>query len=154
MEVKNVKRLLDACAEASHIEQLLPPLPQGITPRCVRVIEQIADLSRQHGSVRVSDISEMLDVTRPGITKVLRDLDNMGYVAKSKDTVDSRVVYVTLTDEGMALYRTYVEEYHQHLTEVLSEIGDEGAIAIASAIRRVSELISNDTHRNARAFRK
>ena len=92
MKVESVKLILDVCAEAAHIEQLLPELPQGITPRCVRVIEQIAKLSKEHRDVRVSDISEMLDVTRPGITAVLRELTEMGYVTKSRDDVDSRVV--------------------------------------------------------------
>ena len=115
MKVESVKLILDVCAEAAHIEQLLPELPQGITPRCVRVIEQIAKLSKEHRDVRVSDISEMLDVTRPGITAVLRELTEMGYVTKSRDDVDSRVVYVALTEKGWALYRRVVEDYHQHL---------------------------------------
>ena len=150
MKVESVKLVLDACAEAAHIEQLLPELPRRITPRCVRVIEQIARLSQENRDVRVSDISEMLDVTRPGITAVLRELTEMGYVAKSRDDVDSRVVYVALTEKGWALYRRVVEDYHQHLTEVLSEIGDEGAQELARMIRRVKSLISQDTkNRNA-----
>lgn len=150
MRVESVKLLLDACAEASHLEQLLPPLPQGITPRGVRVIEQIALLSERQGSVCVSDISEMLDVTRPGITAVLRDLTGMGYVAKARDTADSRVVYVSLTDKGRALHRSVVLDYHQHLTEVLAEIGDDGAAELARLIRQASILIARDTkNRNA-----
>lgn len=145
MRIESVKLLLDACAEAGHLEQLLPPLPRGITPRCVRVIEQVALLSRQNGEVRVSDISEMLDVTRPGITAVLRELHEMGYVTKTRDSDDSRVVYVALTERGEALYRSAVEEYHRHLTQVLEEIGDEGAQALAKLVRRASALISEDT---------
>ena len=150
MKGESVKLILDVCAEAAHIEQLLPELPQGITPRCVRVIEQIAKLSKEHRDVRVSDISEMLDVTRPGITAVLRELTEMGYVTKSRDDVDSRVVYVALTEKGWALYRRVVEDYHQHLTEVLSVIGDEGAQELAQMIRCIKSLISQDTkNRNA-----
>lgn len=150
MRVESVKLLLDACAEASRIEQLLPPLPPGITPRCVRVIEQVARLSREAKSVRVSDISEMLDVTRPGITAVLRDLTAMGYVSKRCDDRDGRIVYVSLTDKGWALFRTTVEDYHAHLTQALSEIGDEGAATLARLIRTASKLIAEDTKtRNA-----
>ena len=150
MKVESVKKILDICAEASKIESLLPPLPQGITPRCVRVVEQIAILSRQDKSVRVSDISEMLDVTRPGITAVLGSLAQMGYVTKTHDDTDSRVVFVALTDKGWGLYKTAVEEYHAHLAEVLSEVGDEGAKALTNTFHRVMELIRQDTeNRNA-----
>lgn len=147
MKVKSVKLLLDSCAETSHIEQLLPPLPPGVTPRCVRVIEQVAILSRQNKPVRVSDISEMLDVTRPGITAVLRELTAMEYVVKSRDDSDSRVVYVALTDKGRELYRTIVTDYHAHLAEVLAEIGDEGAETLSRIIHRVMALIAQDTQK-------
>lgn len=157
MKVESIKLLLDTCAEASRIEQLLPPLPPGITPRYVRVIEQIALLSRQQEAVRVSDISEMLDVTRPGITAVLRDLTSQGYVMKSCDEQDRRLVYVSLTEKGRELYQATVDDYHTHLTTVLDEIGDEGAETLSHIIHRTMELIALDTNiktSNAHAFRK
>ena len=148
MDVKHVKLLLDACQSAAHLDTLLPSLPEGVTPRCVRVIEQIAQKTVVSGKVRVSDISEMLDVTRPGITLVVRQLTEMGYVIKERDAQDSRVVYVSLTEAGQELHKRYVLDYHAHLTEVLSEIGDEGAEEIASAISRVVQLITGDTKAN------
>lgn len=152
MKIESVKLLLDVCAEAGHMENMLPALPKGITPRCIRVIEQVALLSRRDGRVRVSSISEMLDVTRPGITAVLQELNAAGYVDKAKDEADSRVVYVSLTDRGWALYRSAVEEYHAHLAEVLSEIGDEGAQTLAALVRRSMALVAQDTkNRNADA---
>ena len=92
MKTESVRKLIDICAEAAHLEHMLPKLPAGLTPRCIRVVDQVASLTRQNETVRVSDISEMLDVTRPGITKVLGDLDGMGYITKTRDTTDSRVV--------------------------------------------------------------
>jgi DNA-binding MarR family transcriptional regulator len=94
VETESVRKLIDICAEAAHLEHMLPKLPAGLTPRCIRVVDQVASLTRQNETVRVIDISEMLDVTRPGITKVLGDLDGMGYITKTRDTTDSRVVYV------------------------------------------------------------
>ena len=149
MKIESVKLILDTCAEAGRLEALLPPLPAGITPRCVRVIEQIAYLSGQREQVRVSDISAMLDVTRPGITAVLNVLTEDGYVTKERDPADSRNVYVSLTERGWQLYRTYVSDYHQHLTEVLAGIGDDGAQRLAESIHRILSLISEDTQTNA-----
>jgi len=145
MKVESVKLILDACAQATMLESFLPALPVGITPRCVRVIEQIALRSQQDVVVRVSDISEMLDVTRPGITAVLRDLEWRGYVEKKRNPEDGRIVYVSLTEAGWALYRTYVEEYHFHLSQVLGEIGDDGASKLAQTIQRMIQLVREDS---------
>ena len=147
MKVESVKLILDACAAASHVELMLPSLPKGITPRCIRVIEQIARLTKQEKEVKVSDISEMLDVTRPGITAVVRDLAAMGYLSKERDTVDNRIVFVSLTQSGWELYRTYVEEGHARLTEVFADIGDEGAEQLAAMIHRVLDLMQEDLKR-------
>ena len=147
MKVESVKRILDACAAASHVELMLPSLPKGITPRCVRVIEQIAQLTKQDKAVKVSDISEMLDVTRPGITATVRDLEEMGYVSKKRDTTDSRIVYVSLTQSGWELYRIYVEEGHARLAEVLADIGDDGAEQLSSVIHHVLDLMQKDVKR-------
>ncbi len=155
MRTDSIKRLLDICSEAGHLEQLLPPLPKGITPRCVRVIEQVALLSEEKKDVRVSDISEMLDVTRPGITLVLRELAAMEYVTKTRDTADSRVVYVSLTEKGWALYHTAIEEYHQHLAKVLSDISDDDVRKVCEIIHHTMAVIARDTaNRNAETFRQ
>lgn len=147
MKVESVKLILDACAAASHVELMLPALPKGITPRCVRVIEQIAHLTKQDKAVKVSDISEMLDVTRPGITAVVRDLAEMGYVSKERDTVDNRIVYVSLTQSGWELYRTYVEEGHAYLAKVFADIGDDGAEQLAAMIHRILDLMQKNFKR-------
>ena len=145
MRVESVRKLIDICAEAAHLERMLPKLPAGLTSRCIRVVDQVARLAKQNETVRVSDISEMLDVTRPGITKVLGDLDGMGYVTKTRDTSDSRVVYVSLTEKGWRLYRATVEDYHQQLSEVLTGISDEDVQIVCDIIHRAMELISRDT---------
>lgn len=145
MTAETAKRILDICQEARQLEHFLPSLPDNITPRCVRVIEQIAVLSEK-GPVRVSDISEMLDVTKPGITLVLRDLNKMGYVEKQKDTTDNRVVYVSLTKTGRELYQTYVADYHAHLGTILNEIGEDQVSLLEKTIHRILELVAADTN--------
>ena len=144
MTVESVKLILDAFAKAGNLGRFLPELPPGITGRALRVIDQIAILQKQNGNVRVSDISEVLDVTRPGITIVLSDLEAKGYISKYRNSSDNRVVYVALTEAGTDLYHVFIEEYHQHLSDILADIGDEGAEAFASMVRRILKLFSDD----------
>lgn len=151
MQTENVKKLIDICQEAGQLAEYFPSLPEGITPRCIRVIEQIAILSKEKEAVNVSSISEMLDVTRPGITAVLRNLESGGYVKKQRDRSDNRVVYVSLTPSGALLYQKYVEEYHAHLGEVLGEISDEEALHVHSLLSRVLTLVRNDAEQTRKS---
>ena len=119
-------------------------MPEGLTPRCVRVIEQVALLEEKGEPVRVSDISEMLDVTKPGITAVLRTLAEKGYVTKTRDQKDNRVVYVALTDSGKDVYKRYVAEYHGHLSSVLSPLTDQDAVEAERIISLLLTLVRED----------
>ena len=37
MTTEKIKRMLDACYQAKRIRELLPPLPQGVTPNVVNL---------------------------------------------------------------------------------------------------------------------
>ena len=50
METESVRKLIDICAEAAHLEHMLPKLPAGLTPRCIRVVDQVASLTTVIGT--------------------------------------------------------------------------------------------------------
>lgn len=137
--------IIDACQMAGHLQECFPALPDGITPRGVRVIEQIDRKSRTQDRIMVSEISEMLDVTRPGITAVLRELEKLGYVTKTRSEEDSRIVFVSLTERGKALCDRAVTQYHAHLSQVLCEIGDEEAQKLYENVQKILALVKEDT---------
>ena len=50
MTTVKFKRMLDACYQAKRIRELLPPLPQGVTPSYIQYLDNILDLSELSGS--------------------------------------------------------------------------------------------------------
>ena len=142
MEAENVHVLIDACIEGGRLRQLFPPLEDGLTPRDIRVLEQLHRLSQTREQVQVSDISEMLEVTRPGITASLKVLTTKGYVEKQRDREDGRVVYVRLTEKGAETVQRTVTDFHRRLSEtVFAEISDEEALRTAEVIHRAVEAM-------------
>ena len=69
MEIKDVKLFLDSCHAAKRIVELMPKLPKGLTPRHIHVIEAIWQISQEYGTVKISDVSLFLRVTRPQCNK-------------------------------------------------------------------------------------
>ena len=65
IQVEEIKEFLDACHKAKRIAEMMPELPEGMTPRHVHVIDAIYQLERTGEMVKVSDVSEYLEVTRP-----------------------------------------------------------------------------------------
>lgn len=142
MDIELTKRFVDSFHEARRLTDMLLELPEGLTPRHIRVIDNIHALARQGRAVRVSDISDAMRSTRPSITRLVNDLQAKGIVKKTPDAEDKRVIRVELTHAGLEVYNIYCLRYHEWLAELLEPIPVEDAEAAIRAIHRASELMS------------
>ncbi|MFQ8902200.1 MAG: MarR family winged helix-turn-helix transcriptional regulator [Lachnospira eligens] len=50
--------------------------------------------------VKVSDISDWLNLPRPGVTRTVKDMEVKGYLKKTTSQEDARITYITVTDKG------------------------------------------------------
>ena len=57
MDTALIKDFFDCCRDAKKILELLPPLPQGLTPRHIQIVDTISQLEEKNGLVKISDIS-------------------------------------------------------------------------------------------------
>ncbi|MFQ9152892.1 MAG: MarR family winged helix-turn-helix transcriptional regulator [Blautia sp.] len=48
----------------------------------------------------MSDISDKLELPRPGVTRTVKDMVAKGYLQKSAAPEDGRITYISLTEEG------------------------------------------------------
>ena len=112
MEIEAVQELMAACHEAKRITELLPKLPKGMTPRHIGVIDAIHGLSRE-GDVCVSAVSARLGITRPSVTRLIGELEQLGAVFG----------------------------YHSFLAECFEELDPADLCTTAETIRRVYQIM-------------
>ncbi len=74
MTVENIKALLDVCYQAKRARELLPELPKGVSSSYIHYLDTIEGLERQGIRVKVSDISDALNIPRPGVTRTVQKL--------------------------------------------------------------------------------
>lgn len=142
IRIEEIKKFLDACQKAKRITEMMPELPKGMTPRHVHVIDAIYQLEQMGETVKVSDVSEYLNVTRPSITKMIRELEELGAVAKTADTADRRVVWLKLTKLGHSYYDTYIQRYFTWIGRQLEGMEPEELLMAAGAIERVYGILT------------
>lgn len=80
MTVENIKALLDACYQAKRVRELLPVLPKGVTSTYIHDLDTIEHLEQRGVRVKVSDISDALDIPRPGVTRTVKEMEAGGYL--------------------------------------------------------------------------
>lgn len=105
----------------------------GITIPEWRVIAHIA----QAGTVSVREIHARVDMDKSRISRAAGRLEDAGLVRKSTATGDRRLVALSLTEDGWALYARIVPMAKAYETEVLSRLDPANAQQFRSTIRHL-----------------
>ena len=141
MTNEKIKRMLDACYLAKRIREMLPPLPEGGMPSYIKYLEAVQTLEKNNSHVRVSDISDALDLPRPGVTRTVKEMEQKGYLRKLASPDDRRVTYISITEEGRELSRKYDENYFSELSAYLDDISEEEADCMIRTIGKFYEIM-------------
>ena len=141
MTNEKIKRMLDACYLAKRIREMLPPLPEGVMPSYIKYLEVVQTLEKKSSHVRVSDISDALDLPRPGVTRTVKEMEQKGYLRKLASSDDRRVTYISITEEGRELSRKYDENYFSELSAYLDDISEEEADCMIRTIGKFYEIM-------------
>ena len=141
MTNEKIKRMLDACYQAKRIREMLPPLPEGIMSSHIRYMDMIQELQKQKVHVRVSDLSDVLNIPRPGVTRTIKEMEKKGLVQKTASPDDGRVTYISITEEGWKLFHKYDEHYFGELSGELSDISEEDADCMIRTIEKFYQIM-------------
>ena len=150
MTNEKIKRMLDACYQAKRIREMLPPLPEGIMSSHIRYMDMIQELQKQNDHVRVSDLSDVLNIPRPGVTRTIKEMEKKGLVQKTASPDDGRVTYLSLTEHGTEISEKYNENYFNELTPYLDDISDADDDCMVQTIQKFYDIMCERSIQNDR----
>lgn len=144
MTTDKIKRMLDACYLAKRIRELLPELPDGVTPAYIQYMDVIHTLQKGNSdvNVKVSDISDMLKLPRPGVTRTVKEMEKKWYLSKTTSKEDGRITYITITPKGEQLSEKYDKNYYSRLVEYMEDISDEEADCMIHTIDKFYRVMN------------
>ena len=141
MTIEQIKKMMDACYLAKRVREMLPKLPQGVAPSYIQYLDVIRKLEGQGTGVKVSDISDALNLPRPGVTRTVKEMEKKGYICKISSPDDGRVTYISATEEGEELSKKYDEYYFNDLRADLSDITEEEADGMIRTIEKFYKIM-------------
>ena len=136
-----IKRMLDACYQAKRIREMLPPLPNGVMPSYIQYLDVILAMQKKGSPVRISDISDTLNLPRPGVTRTVKEMEQKGYLQKIASPDDGRVTYITVTESGHQLHQKYDAQYFPLLAPYMDEISEEDAETMIRTIEPFYQIM-------------
>ena len=100
-----IKRMFDACYQAKRTRDMLPPLPEGVRASFIQYLDVIQSLERKGIQVKVSDLSDAMELPRPGVTRTVKEMEEKGYLQKIASEEDGRVTYITVRKKAQNCHR-------------------------------------------------
>ena len=141
MTVEKIKQMLDACYTAKRIRDRLPPLPEGVAPSYIQVLDTICKLESAGKQVKISDVSDALRLPRPCVTRTIKEMEQKGYLKKQVSGDDGRVTYLSVTEKGAALSEKFDKLYFRVLEKYLDGISDEDADCMVRVIKALDSAM-------------
>jgi DNA-binding MarR family transcriptional regulator len=121
-------------------------LPDGVTIN--RTGHWLLVHVSEQAPIRLSDISDSVELDLSTISRQVRDLVAAGLLAKVPDPADGRAALLSLTERGAAVLDAVSESRRQVLAEAIAEWTDEERNALAGGLLRLGaglhQLRDND----------
>lgn len=110
-------------------------------PSYIKYLETVQILEKKNSHIRVSDISEVLNLPRPGVTRTVKEMEKKGYLKKIASPDDGRVTYISITEEGRKLSCKYDKQYFSELVPWMEDISEEDADCMIRTIEKFYQIM-------------
>ncbi|RIV25922.1 MarR family transcriptional regulator [Alicyclobacillaceae bacterium I2511] len=87
----------------------------------------------------VSEISNCLHVTSPTVTQLIKELETNGFLYRTMDETDRRVIRVRLTEAGEVIVQKAKAAVSDAFNGLVDYLGEEDSVQLANLLSRVSK---------------
>jgi DNA-binding MarR family transcriptional regulator len=132
----NIRRTSDRLQH--HSQQLFKP--HGITPtqyNVLRILRGAGD-----NGLRCSEVGERLVSSDPDITRLLDRLQKQKLIRRKRDAKDRRVIYTTITAEGLRLLKEMDPLVSDAIKQLLKHMSREKITTLVALLEEVREALS------------
>ena len=92
-----------------------------------------------HGPIPMSRLAGLLDVGLPNATGIVTRMEELGYVERTRDERDRRVVLVRATARGREVAEELEDLRRRHLRDLVPELGPSDRQACLQAFRALRQ---------------
>lgn len=97
-----------------------------------------------NGPLTTTAISREIHVSPSTVVGILDRLEDKGWIRRERGRQDRRIVFITATEEGVALARSTPSPLQQKLAESLNQLPELERAAITMSLERIVDLMESD----------
>lgn len=114
----------------------------GITPSQFMVLKQIND--GEGGRATVSMVAEKLGVSLSAVTSQVERLHEAGYVRRSRDEKDRRVVRLIITPQGKEMMQKFMDNKVRVIEHFFSRLPEEDVDKLVEIYEKLLAVIKEE----------
>lgn len=131
------RSLMEAFTRFHRIKWRKSPVA-GLKPSEIAVLLNIKKTVKPESpGIKVSDISNALQVAAPTITQLINSLEAEGFVCRTMDKEDRRAVRVNITAKGEGAIDTASKVFYNSINGLVEHLGEEKSNELAELLSEV-----------------
>lgn len=95
----------------------------------------------KRGKMTMNELSDWMSLATSTMTRIVDNLVRDGYIERTQDDQDRRIVYVSLTDAGAQLYEGIIRIYHEYHRRIVENIPPEEMRKVVEALQLLRDAI-------------
>lgn len=108
---------------------------RNLTVSQLRILSCI--VTKQDLKIKIKDIAKELSITPGGISQLVNSLQKMDLLKRIPDEHDRRIVYVTFSEHGFAMYHAALDIQEQLTTALTQEISEEEMKVFTNVLKKM-----------------
>lgn len=90
--------------------------------------------------VKASDLSEIMHISRPAVTRFLNTLEKKGFIGRDISKDDRRVILVTMTPQGQEAFQKRNSKMLHLADRLVEELGDHDTKKLIELLDKLSNI--------------
>ena len=93
------------------------------------------------GTCTSSELAEVFDVKKSAITAIITRLWEKGFIQRTRDENDRRLVYLALTDQGNEMFQKTEERIHSLVESFITQFDQEEIIQFLKMYDKLNDIL-------------
>ena len=99
---------------------------------------------RHHPGITQTELAGMLHADKPAIARRTASLERKGYLTRSRDALDRRVVRICPTDKGLSANADHALFHRRMTDQVLNLLSEEETVVFMRALDRLTQFFRQE----------
>ena len=152
MNLKQNNRFIMAMYRLGHLnyQELVPQLSKTETIIFHCMIESddgcVVDPKKDtnYGRIKMSVLAKKIDISTQSLSRMIKGLEEKGYLKREVDESDRRNTYVLFTEKGKTLSEEMHDKYKKLFHSVNKHIGEEKLIELGMRMDELVDVIEDE----------